>query len=143
MTTTESDTCFHAALDAEDATHPEGDFAKQTETPAAHETDEDNHLSGVKVRALGAPVSASGAQFIVRPDKRTVELTTTPRARHPATFEAGDEQESARGSCTAERGRRRQSLQHGHHAIQGQVRRASVASTSLFNHHPRTTHVWA
>ena len=65
MTTTESDTCFHAALGAEDATHPEGDFAKQIETPAAREMDEDNHLSGVKVRALGAPVSASGAHFIV------------------------------------------------------------------------------
>ena len=55
MTTTESDTCFHAALDAGAATHPKGDFAKQSETPAARETDEDNHFSGVKVRSAEPP----------------------------------------------------------------------------------------
>ena len=87
MTTTESDTCFHAALDAGAATHPKGDFAKQSETPAAREMDEDNHFSGVKVRSAGAPVSAPGAHFFVRTEHRTLELTTTPRARHPATFE--------------------------------------------------------
>ena len=89
MTTTSLDYLLSrgARRGGRDASVAAAPFAKQSETPAARGSRTRTiHFSGSQGRELcKSPFPL--LVLAVAAEHRTLELTTTPRARHPATFE--------------------------------------------------------